>query len=227
LPLKIADKSFNVPDTVVLEEQIKDKLLTHLRDSNLPLTIIGEGGSGKTALAIAIARWLGQGLPSNVGGSRRIVLPILLEDDCDTRTALENLIKRSVEAAIGSSVSKTLALGLIERRRLCILFDGLSERSDATRSMVKDLIRSSRVPMILTTSRIADDIELFSGGSLNVSPERISGIHISTFLNRELIVRSQREMFDDPSFYELCTRMSGITKKIRNHATFCRVVFRN
>src|SRR5579871_1894323 len=214
LPLILDGELLTADDSAILEREVRSKIRTAVVVSRAPVVLFGEGGAGKTSTALRFAEWVcGFGEQSALGWP---ILPVLIEEDLefqdkDTDRAILLAVQGRLTALTEEPVDGEMTAYLLRERRVCVVLDGLSERSDRTRRVFQ--ARQANYPLVLliATSRFEQD-ECFAGVPVrSVQPTRIGGVHISTFLNRYLIDLKKRVLFSDSEFYEVCGRIALFT----------------
>lgn len=213
LPLTIDGTVMTDDDPAMLEQHIKKALLV-LRDQDIPLLIFGEGGAGKTALAILFANWY-CGFDQNPSDSDSL-LPIFIEeeftyDDNSSDSAFRNAIHGALENLANDNIDEVLFSYLLKYRVLCVVLDGVSEMSLRTRSAIG--IRKPSFPRLklIMTSRDPDEECLAGTPFTRISQTRFGGVHISTFANRYMTATKCRDRFSDSEFYRVCMQLAVIT----------------
>jgi hypothetical protein len=117
------------------------------------VSIVGGGGSGKTTLACALARWA---IADEATGrlQPQVTIPVIIAED--TKDLLSTVIaelKKMVSA--DAELESDIAAALLKRKRILVIVDALSERSAETQSHVSGLFGSDTPinAMIVTTRR--------------------------------------------------------------------------
>jgi photosystem II stability/assembly factor-like uncharacterized protein len=128
--------------------------------------LAGPGGAGKTTLAIQIARWALAGR-EQAGFAQHRMLPVLIEEDT---TDLVGVVGRKLKSWLEEEVESNLLEALLRKRRLLIVVDRLSERSEATRQHVRLIHGSHPVNALLVTTRSPAGFEAGDGSRLFPQP---------------------------------------------------------
>jgi len=128
------------------------------RKHTTSLLIVGPGGSGKTTLALRIARHcLGEeGAP--LGG--HLCLPLLIDRDLEATEASDGLLVHMAGALRAMAGLPRLSIGLgealLRSGRVMVIADGLSERSQATRHLLDPGRLNFPIMRFIVTSRSAE-----------------------------------------------------------------------
>ena len=176
------------------------------------LLIWGEGGSGKTSIACQIARWAMADAPAQRPARHRM-LPVLIERELDfevgekrdpfTETVRGDL-KKLIEARIGGD----LLIALLERRRILVIVDHLSEMTDATRHRVRPDVPDFPAGALIVTSRIEERLGDVPKNSLE--PLRVTGDYLFEFMGAYLRARGVRDLFPDREFGQAGARIAEL-----------------
>ncbi len=184
--------------------------LTQLRS----LLIWGEGGSGKTSLACQIARW-SMDEDRNKRIARHLMLPVLLEDEIEKKpeasaeTAFSEAVGGGLKDLIGEriDISAELLKALLNRYRILVIVDRLSEMSETTRKVIQPAASDFPAGALVVTSRIHEPL-----GEIvrtEIKPLRVAyGDLLASFINAYLISKDKRDLFDEREFYGACLRIS-------------------
>jgi len=112
------------------------------------LLLSGDGGAGKTSLAIAIARWLMAGEPDGV-----VRLPVLIETALAPKETVADRVGRWLGEQLGAQ-EPALVEALLVAQRLIPIVDHLSELAPTAR---EQLLASLPPGLVIITSRSGDD----------------------------------------------------------------------
>ncbi|MBN9522643.1 HEAT repeat domain-containing protein [bacterium] len=210
-----------VPVPVVLDRQA----LTELRPSDLRtafartgvLLVWGEGGSGKTTLACAAARWAMADDPADRLAAHRM-LPVLVEQELapdagDGAAPLVKAVHGELEALVGSDrpIPEELVRQLMWRRRLLVVVDHFSELSEAARDLLHPGQDGFPARALVVTSRRREDLDHVARAELE--PLRVKGDRLSSFLEAYLTREGERHLFTDEEFFEACR---GLARMVGN-----------
>jgi len=126
--------------------------------------ICGDAGSGKTSLACGIARW---GMEPDAARrlAKHLMLPVLLDTDFAYKAEkdsdpLVKTVRDKLYALLdeGAAPSEELVEHLLERRRVLVIVDGLSERSQETQSSLRPGAADFRANALVVTSRVEEEL---------------------------------------------------------------------
>lgn len=178
------------------------------------LLLVGEGGSGKTSLACQIAKWL----MSDERATRPCkgqLLPILIDQDLNVeagaeKKSLTEIIRGRLKILIGENVapSQEMTRFLLQRKRIAVIVDGLSELNQATRNKLQPTDPEFVANVLIVTSRFEESLGHIT--KLTLRPIRIRGSRLSSFMESYLIRCGKRELFNDIEFFNGCSRLSAI-----------------
>ncbi len=129
---------------VLIKEPTAGDIRAELARNRSVLQLIGEGGAGKTTLAVQIGHWAIEG-----NGSHPI-LPLLIEED--TKDLL-GVIRRNLQGWVGEELKSDFVKALLERGFLLPIVDRLSERSAETQEYIRTIHGSIAVGVMAVTTR--------------------------------------------------------------------------
>ena len=115
------------------------------------VAIVGSGGSGKSTLSCALARWAIADDPKERLAAHRMLPVFVVEDTTD----LVKSVTRNLRRMLGEEeLPDDLVCGLLAKQRLLVIVDALSEREPATQKHVEQIFAED-VPLnaIVITSR--------------------------------------------------------------------------
>ena len=181
------------------------------------LLIWGEGGAGKTSLACQVAIWAMAAEPEQ-RPCDHLMVPVLIEHDLDFAVApgkepLTEAIRRQLQdlVEVPESIPEALIERLLRQRRVLVLIDHLSEMSKATRDKIQPAMPHFLANALIVTSRMEEPL----GGVTKtvIRPLRVAGNRLSSFMEAYLTQRQKRDLFDDPAFFDACSRLSLMVGK--------------
>lgn len=122
------------------------------RDDQCRLVIFGDGGTGKTTLAVQIARWAMAPDPMQRICAKQPMIPILLQrDEPDVLKAIRVQLAGITKGT--ELLSEKLVKALLKRKFLLVVIDGFSELSQNTRASVTNAISDLSINALVVTSR--------------------------------------------------------------------------
>ncbi|MDY6781014.1 MAG: HEAT repeat domain-containing protein [Cyanobacteriota bacterium] len=172
------------------------------------LLIWGEGGSGKTATACQVGRWVmaeeAQQRPST------LMLPVLIEDDLRPREDKQPLleaIRAQLQYLIDETepVAEELLLQLLRKRRILVIVDGLSKLNEVAREALDLSSPDFPVNALVVTSRVEEPLSRANKTTLH--PLRIEGNQLSSFLEAYVQGQQMRDRFSDSEFARVRDRL--------------------
>ncbi|MBW4419415.1 MAG: HEAT repeat domain-containing protein [Myxacorys californica WJT36-NPBG1] len=186
------------------------------------LLIWGEGGAGKTHLACLIAKWaMAEQKEARLCNHR--MLPVLIEEELEepkdtstNKSPLLDAITRQLKNLRDDEkpIPEELLKKLLEKRRVLVVVDHLSEMSEATRKAIRFRDASFPVNALVVTSRLEDIL----GKELNpvlAKPMRVDGKQLSIFMDDYLKAKGKRELFEDDQYFDYLRRLSLIVTDTR------------
>jgi HEAT repeat protein len=212
----VQQRAFHVESPVGLDRKRNPSLkledLKNVFEKNrVCLLIWGEGGAGKTSLACQIARW---GMEDDAASrlSPHQMLPVIIEHDLnldgEKDPALTQFIRGQLRDLIGADEppSQKLTVHLLKKKRLLLIVDSLSELNEATHNKIRPLSPDFAANTLIVTSRTEESLDGVPKNSLH--PLRIRGDRLSSFMEAYLTRRGTRDLFDDPEFFNGCSKLS-------------------
>jgi RecA/RadA recombinase len=151
--------------------------------------LVGPGGAGKTTLAVQIARWALAGR-EQAGFAQHRMLPVLIEEDT---TDLVGVVGRKLRSWLEEEIESDLLEALLRKRRLLIVVDRLSERSEATRQHVRLIHGSHPVNALLVTTRSPEGFE--AGDGIRLFPQPLDSGSLLFLMTGLLQSAAGRELF--------------------------------
>jgi formylglycine-generating enzyme required for sulfatase activity len=202
LPVKVGHK---------LEPELTPERLRELDGLDGLVLISGEGGVGKTSLALRIAGWALEGRLTE-----RAVVPVLVEADLQGEESLLSRVRSSLEALTeqrgpeARSLAPTLPLvrALLERRRMLVILDHFSELGDESRQRLLPTADDFPSAWAIVTSRREESF----GGKvvLHLRPQRLTADRLWPFFTDYLRLVQAEEAFD----FDLHERAVGRLREI-------------
>lgn len=213
---------------------LDDKLISEFTPKNLQetftrnqsrLLISGVGGAGKTSLACQIAKWAMSRKKDKRLCPGHSMLPVLLEQDFSGggEEALKKAIAAQLSDLIDSDkpISNALLQALLEKKRVLVLIDGMSEMNEATRNAILSGVTGIPTNAIIFTSRTDESIDGLS--KTVIKPTPIKGKKLSSFVENYLMSLGKKELFEDEEFFEGCRLLSKIVNDREITALFARL----
>ena len=202
LPVKVGHK---------LEPELTAERLRELDGLDGLVLISGEGGVGKTSLALRIAGWALEGRLTD-----RAVVPVLVEADLQgeesllsrVRSSLETLIEQRGPEARALAPTLPLVRALLERRRLLVILDHFSELGDGSRQRLLPTADDFPSAWAIVTSRREESF----GGKvvLHLRPQRLTADRLWPFFTDYLRLVQAEEALD----FDLHERAVGRLREI-------------
>src|SRR5919109_814726 len=214
----VSDRAVHIPVPVLLNGRgiphlTVEQLQPIFNQSCACLLIWGEGGGGKTSLACQVARWAMAYMPTERLCPQRAMLPVLIEQalerkDTEHSRPFTDALRGELRALTHEEdpIPEEFLLRLLQRRRVLVIVDHLSEMPDATRQEIRPGQPEFPANALVVTSRSEE--RLGGVSPTTVKPLRIQGNRLSSFLEAYLTRRGKREYFDDAEFFEACRRLS-------------------
>jgi photosystem II stability/assembly factor-like uncharacterized protein len=178
------------------------------RPDRVVLAIIGTGGGGKSSLAFQLARWTLEDDPDRRPAGHRMI-PVLIEQETSD---LVEAVGRNLRRMIGEEeVEADLVLSLVRHRRLLVIVDALSERSEATRRHVEAIHGQAPVNALVVTSRREPDFGPI--GATPLWPERIDVNSLVWFLTEYLRRTGAEALFSGRGALHLSDRLLALVER--------------
>jgi HEAT repeat protein len=213
----VRDRQVHIPIPAVLQ----GKTIAELASSNLQSTfgdgrqcllIWGEGGSGKTSLAINLAKWAMSSRKTQRLAKHRM-LPVLIEQELDfrvppNRDPFREAIRGQLQALIDSAnpISDEFLDRLLRLRRILVIVDHLSEMSPESRAAIRPGHPDFPANALIVTSRAEETLDRVP--KTVIKPLRIEGNRLSSFLEAYLMKCQKRELFTDAEYFDACSQLS-------------------
>jgi len=202
LPVKVGQK---------LEPELSPERLKELGAVGGLVLISGEGGVGKTSLALRIAGWALEGELTE-----QPVVPVLVEADLQgqesllsrVRSTLVGLTEHRGPERAALAPTEGLVRALLERRRLLVILDHFSELGDESRQRLLPTADDFPSAWTIVTSRRQEN---FGGkGVLHLQPQRLTADRLWPFFTDYLRLVQAEEAFD----FDLHERAVGRLREI-------------
>jgi formylglycine-generating enzyme required for sulfatase activity len=202
LPVKVGQK---------LEPELTAERLRELGGVGGLVLISGEGGVGKTSLALRIAGWALDGRLTD-----RPAVPVLVEADLQGEESLLSRVRSTLTSLTehlgpeGRAPAPTLPLvrALLERRRLLVILDHFSELGDESRRRLLPTADDFPSAWAIVTSRRQ---ETFGGKVvLHLQPQRLTADRLWLFFTDYLRLVQAEEALD----FDLHERAVGRLREI-------------
>lgn len=169
--------------------------------------LVGQGGAGKTMLAVAMGRWMLQ--PQRFGKKKNLIrVPVFIESDT---TNLLQTIKEFFHGWFGTPVDEGFLMALLKTQRLVVMVDAFSERSAETQAHIKNIHAALPVNALFITTRQEVKMNVPDMHRLqpaDFSPEVL--VHFITHLLDERKDQPLTKYHDQINFAKV---ILGITKK--------------
>lgn len=160
-----------------IDKPSPDELSGFFRQKRTSIEILGIGGVGKTTLAVNIGLW-GIKSGSRASINKYMMLPIIIEEECDD---IFNVIKRKVRGMTGNIIEDEFLMALLKKKRLLIIIDALSERSDEMQKNVKTIYGNFDINALIITSRSKLGIESFD--NILIYPKAMNAEKVLDYIN--------------------------------------------
>lgn len=180
------------------------------------VSVIGEGGAGKTSLAAALGRFA-MAETQDERLAKHVMIPIWIENEIviqgdKDENALLEAIRRNLQLMIGAEElpSAHLVSRLLVQKRLMVIVDRLSELSEETKRIVQPARPTFVANCLVVTAR--GKPEFGDVRTTEIQPLRVAGNRISSFMEAYLMRRDKRLLFTDSEFFGACARLSEIVQ---------------
>jgi formylglycine-generating enzyme required for sulfatase activity len=204
----VSQRAIHIPLPVYLDNKLIETLTGEalrptFSKNTAVLLITEEGGAGKTSLACQIALW---GLNQQLCKHR--LLPVLVETELDDKQTLFEVIRGQINALTDQPdpIAPELLEKLLQRRRVLVIVDHLSEMGEETRKQITPQLADFPARALVVTSRLLEPL-----GNLPktiMKPLRIEGSSLSRFMDAYLEARNKRGLFEDEDYFNGCRRLS-------------------
>jgi formylglycine-generating enzyme required for sulfatase activity len=196
-------------DRTTVAELTGAHLVPTFQKKTAVLLLCGEGGAGKTSLACQIAQW---GLDQQLSLHRMI--PVLLETELDHEkedllAAIQGRLNKLTDQP-PDSIEPEFLKKLLQRQRVLVIVDHLSEMGEATRSQINPQLADFPAKALVVTSRLE---ESFGGLSKTViKPLQVEANRLWPFMSAYLEAKGKQDLFVDDEYAdgsERLRRMAG------------------
>ncbi|ASC69522.1 hypothetical protein XM38_004490 [Halomicronema hongdechloris C2206] len=209
----VDNRAIHIPLPVTLDKvKISDLTGPHLAPTfqrkTAVLLICGEGGIGKTSLACQIAQW---GLDKQLSPHRMI--PVLIETELDGEVTLLAAIRGQLNALTNQPdpIAPDLLEKLLQRQRLLVIVDHLSEMGEATRDQIKPQLADFPAKALVVTSRLEESL----GGIRKtvVRPMQVEANRLWPFMSAYLEAKGKQDLFEDDQYSDGCDRLRRMARE--------------
>jgi formylglycine-generating enzyme required for sulfatase activity len=167
------------------------------------LLLCGEGGAGKTSLACQIAQW---GLEQLL--SPHCMIPVLLETELDhEKEDLLAAIQGRLNALTDQPdpIEPEFLKKLLQRQRVLVIVDHLSEMGEATRSQINPQLADFPAKALVVTSRLEESL-----GGLSktvIKPLQVEANRLWPFMSAYLEAKGKQDLFVDDEYADGSDRL--------------------
>jgi formylglycine-generating enzyme required for sulfatase activity/HEAT repeat protein len=168
------------------------------------LLISGEGGAGKTSLACQIAQW---GLTKQLSHHRMV--PVLMENELDDQLTLFEAIRGQLTALsnLPEPINPELLEKLLQRQRVLVIVDHLSEMGPDTRKQIKPRLPEFPAKALVITSRLEENGILKEVPTTVLQPLQVEANRLWPFMSAYLEAKGQHDLFEDDEYSNGCDRL--------------------
>ncbi len=205
----VEERQIHIDLPVRLDKELIPKLTAKdlvriFKKNSVVVLITAEGGAGKTSLACQIAQW---GLEKRLKAHR--MLPVLIENELDEKEtlleAIRGLLTRLTDQP--EEIAPELLQKLLQRQRVLVIVDHLSEMGDVTRKQVTPDAAEFPARALIITSR-SEEEHLKSIPRTVLRPLQVEGNRLTQFMDTYLELQKQRDLFENDEFLNICLRLS-------------------
>lgn len=225
----VRDRQVYVPFPVEYNGEVVTELIgmdlrpTFYRQTSL-LLIWGEVGTGRTNLALQIAKWA----MSDIAGERLCehhMLPVLIEQEFELNQPepLFAEIGRKLQYLGGAKkpINDELLKHLLKQRRVLVVVDNFSEMSETTRKVIRLDSVNCYVNALVITSCFEENLGKVFKSTLK--PLRIETNRLPSFMETYLIKCGKRNLFQDADLLTAGSRLSAIVAHRNIPALFIKL----
>jgi photosystem II stability/assembly factor-like uncharacterized protein/RecA/RadA recombinase len=172
--------------------------------------IVGGGGSGKTTLALQMARWAMEGGTNGLMPHR--LLPVFIDEDVGKKHDILAIIRRKLHAWFSDDkVDKDFLDALLKKKRILVIVDRLSERKAITQECVRFIHSKTNVNALIVTSRTETGFEGENAVQIHPMPLDTSNLLYFMLHLLDRLPEETRKRFADPNDQlELGRRLAGL-----------------
>jgi formylglycine-generating enzyme required for sulfatase activity len=190
-------------DRTTVAELTGAHLVPTFQKKTAVLLLCGEGGAGKTSLACQIAQW---GLEQQLSLHRMI--PVLLETELDhEKEDLLAAIQGRLNALTDQPdpIEPEFLKKLLQRQRVLVIVDHLSEMGEATRSQINPQLADFPAKALVVTSRLEESL-----GGLSktvIKPLQVEANRLWPFMSAYLEAKGKQDLFVDDEYADGSDRL--------------------
>lgn len=156
------------------------------RNERCCIQVVGQGGAGKTRLAIEMGRWFFNGdLTSHPAGA------IFVDEEFSDLSAV--VLDKLKTFLPNDAPPPEFAQALLSQGRICVIVDRISERQQATRDAMTKLYRKMSPKMLICTTRYL--IAVDGVASTEIRPRRLDASTLLAFLGEQLRESQASDLF--------------------------------
>ncbi len=204
----VKDRQIHIPLPVLLngkplEHSLSGSdLMPTFQKKTAVLLVTGEGGAGKTSLTCQIALW---GLEKQLTAHR--LLPVLIEIELDDQKTLMAAIAGQLKVLINQpdDIPSELLKQLLQRQRILVIVDHLSEMSETTRKQVTPELATFPAQALIVTSRLNEALGRVP--KTVVKPLQIEANRLWNFMAEYLKSIHKQDLFEDDEYSDACDRL--------------------
>lgn len=215
-----ADRGVHLPLPILLEQArilrpAPEDFHPVFRKKQFAVLIRGESGSGKTSLAIQMAKWaMDESADRRLGHHRMLPAFIDAPRDLNSEAGLRSLwvaVQRQAQPLLADpgALSLELVQALLQRQRILVILDHFSQVSDDLQSLVERGVGDSApVKALVITAQVADCE--FRAATAAILALPMEADFLAEFLSSYLKQKGKRDLFSDREFLEAAVRLSEL-----------------